>query len=417
MQAIPAAGDESSGVLVKILVANKFGYLRGGLERVMFDEIDWLRAAGHEVELFATAHERNVDARFSAHFPAYREIGRDSKPTFDSVGSMFWNREAHDAMAKVIDEFRPDILHVHGIHRHLSPSVLSAARDAGVPSVMTAHDFNLICPQNVMLRGGRLVCQPRECGQVWFGACVSNRCVQNSLARSALGATELGFQRLRNAFKPLSAIITPSDFMARALSDGGVSQRFVVVRNAVAVNPSGKPSGSGMLVVGRLSPEKGVDVALEAARMAGMRLTVVGDGPLEPELRERFPEAEFTGHVGSARLAELRASARAVIVPSRCLENASMSVLEAMAAGVAVIASDIGGTSELVADDVSALLVAPGDTQGLSEAMSRLARDPELAARLGAAARSRAEREFAPASHVAGLVAVYESALAPTEPR
>jgi glycosyltransferase involved in cell wall biosynthesis len=402
---------------MRILVANKFGYLRGGLERVMLDEMGWLRAAGHDVELFATTDQRNVPARYADEFPSYREIGPGSPFKFESVRRMFWNREAHDAMARVLGRFKPDVLHVHGIHRHLSPSVLEAARDACVPSIMTSHDFHLICPGNVLLRGTGAVCEPRACGRVWFGECVGSACVQGSTMRSALAATELGYQRARGSYALLDTIVCPSQFMANQLRGGGIPVRLEVVRNAVPAVPAVSAvagAGEQFLVVGRLSAEKGVEMALEAARVAGVQLIVAGDGPLGASLRERFPEATFMGHVPYPDLAVALASVRAVVVPSLSLENAPMSVLEAMASGVSVIASDAGGIPELVVHEENGLLVPPGDIGALAAALLRLQGNPSLARRLGQVGRVRSLAEFAPAAHTAGLLRVYENAIGRT---
>lgn len=398
---------------MRILVISKFGYMRGGLERVMFDEIRWLRDAGHDVELFTTADARNEPSHLSTWFPRSYDYGAAARPDFAAVRDMFWNRAAASAVTEVIAEVEPDVVHCHGVHRHLSPSVLDAAQRAGVPLVLTAHDYFLVCPGNVLLRGGTTPCQPRRCGRRVFAAAAVHRCVDGSIARSVLGAAELTYQRLsRNYERTIRTVVCPSRFVADLLAQGGVDgPKLAVLPHAVAVTDARRaPTDGPFLVAGRVSPEKGISVALEAARRAGVPMVVAGDGPLLPELRTLYPEADWVGHLDAHDLSALLAKATALVVPSRSPENAPMSVLEAMAAGVPVIASRIGGIPEQVTDKSDGLLVPPGDHLALSAAMQRLWEDPGLAATLGAEARRTARERFAPAAHVTALLDIYHEA-------
>jgi len=400
---------------VRALVVNKFGFVRGGLERVMFDEIEMLREAGHEVELFSTAHGDNLPARFEDRFPPYREFGPGGGFSARAVAQMFWNDQAAQAVRGVLEEYQPDVVHCHGIHRHLSPSVAAQARRAGIPVILTAHDFFLICPANTLLRGGTEPCAPRRCGTRQYFSAAGNRCVQGSVARSALAAVELTFQRaMRTYERSVDVFVAPSDFAAGAMILGGLpKERITVIRNSVRVSAAGvtRPAGpgEGFLYVGRLSREKGVEHAIEAARRCGAALTVAGDGPLGETLRAKGG-AEFLGHIDSGTLAGLVARARAVVVPSICYENAPMAVLEGMAAATPVIASRIGGIPEQIEDGVSGILVEPGDVHGLSQAMKRLHDDEALASEMGERARRIAQERFSPERHLEALLGTYETA-------
>lgn len=399
---------------MRILAVSKFGYFRGGLERVMFDEIQWLREAGHEVEYFATADERNEPSPFIHAFPQPHEYGPSGRPSLDSVRAMFWNKAAAAALSSVLSDFGPDVIHCHGIYRHLSPSVLREAQRARVPVVMTAHDYFLVCPGNVMLRGGSTPCEPRACGSRSYGGAIVHRCIQGSLARSALGAAELTYQRLLRHYEAtVHTVICPSRFMAEALVKGGVNgPEIVVLPNAVPeMNTRARVSGGPFVFAGRLSAEKGVSDALEAARLAAVPIVIAGEGPSSTALAARFPEAKFVGRLGSEDLARLVGVATALVVPSRWYENASMSILEAMALGVPVIASSIGGIPEQVVDGREGLLVPPGDVGALASAMGRLWAEPVFAAVLGEQAHQRVRERFALAPHVAGLVGIYRKAI------
>jgi len=334
---------------MRILFVNKFAFNRGGQERVVFDEIAWLRERGHEAELFSTSHADNLPWAYSEHFPPYRELGAGGRPDIQAVRAMLWNSAAERALVTVIEDYKPDVVHFHGIHRHLSPSVLAAARRARVRTVMTLHDYWPICPGNVLLRGGESVCEPHACGRLHTAA-ITNRCVQDSVPRSALAAFELTWQSLSRAYTSrLDALISPSRFLRDQIVRGGfTAPRFDVVPNAV-VAATATPSNaeaSGLLYAGRLSPEKGLSVLIEAASKTGTRLVVAGEGPSRTEI-ERLPFVEYLGMLEPERLMAARMRTVGAVVGSVWYENAPMAILESMACGRPVIATAIGGIPEL----------------------------------------------------------------------
>jgi len=403
--------------MMRILVANKFWYVRGGLERVMFDEIALLEDAGHEVAHFSAAHPDNVASPWSDDFVPYLEIGAGSALSAiekaQAVARMFDNRVAARCFGRVIERFEPDVVHCHGIHRQLSPSLLRVARAAGVPVVQTLHDYHHLCPADVLLRGGYVACDPPVCSAYWYGPAVSNRCVRGSLAASALSAAETFESRVLGRYeRGVARFICPSEFLATKMRDGGWNVPMTVVRNAVAAPPrSSAASREGFLFAGRLSPEKGVDVFLKAAEIAGVAAIVAGDGPLRPALEAAHPTATFLGHLESSRVFELLGGVRAAVVPSTALENSPLSVLEPMAAGVPVIASRVGGIPELYDDGVEGLLVPPGDVDALSSALRRVATDDAFAVSAGRLAYRRVVDNHTPERHLRELVGVYTSVL------
>ena len=225
-------------------------------------------------------------------------------------------------------------------------------------------------------------------------------------------AAETAWQRARGVYERCVArFIAPSVFMREVMLDGGwTTVPCDVVPNAVPVGEPRSDAGAGFLFAGRLAPEKGVESALEAAAKAGVVITVAGEGPLEGILREQYPDVCFLGRVSGDEVDELIRSCRAVIVSSVCLENAPMSVLEAMAAGAPVIASDIGGIPEQVSNGAEGFLVPPHDVPALSTAMARLQADPELARRMGEAGQRTVAERFSPETRVRALLDVYAAA-------
>ena len=378
----------------------------------MFDEIGWLEEAGHEIAHFSTAHPKNDPSPWAGYFVPYLELGADAglstRESLVAAARLFHNGEAARRFTRLLDDFRPDVVHAHGIHRQISTSILGVARGRKIPVVHSLHDYHLICPADVLLHRGTTVCEPRRCGRLNFGPCVAGRCVRGSLPASALSAAETAWARARRAYtRAGDRFICPSDFMRRQMAQAGWQAPMDVIPNALPVDSTRPEPGEQFLVIGRLSREKGIHVVAEAARLAGARLTVAGDGPLRAGLEAGYPEITFTGHLSGNDVRNLTRTARAVVVPSVWFENAPMSVLEAMAAGVPVIASRIGGIPEQVTDGVDGLLVDPGDPKVLAEAMKRLADDRDFAMTLGARAQATVAERYSPAMHLARLEKTY----------
>jgi glycosyltransferase involved in cell wall biosynthesis len=403
-------------------VANKFWYRRAGLERVMFDEIEWLEAAGHEVAHFSASHPENDESPWADYFVPYLEIGVHSTLPLRrkalAAQRMFWNRDAARRFSRLVDDFRPDILHVHGIHRHLSPSILVAARQAGLPVVQSLHDYHPICPADDLLLGGSSACEPVRCGRFNVLPCAFYQCVQHSTTKSTLAAAELLWRRWVVRIESLvDAFISPSRYLAHVVTAGGIRRRPVhVLPNAIPTPDTTRSSrgGEAFVYAGRLSREKGLPTLMRAVRLAGVRLQVAGAGPLRDSLAATAPPGvSFLGRLGGEEVDRLLAGCRAAVVPSEWAENAPMAVLEPMVLGRPVIASRMGGIPEQARDGRDGILVPAGDHLALAAALRVLADDADLADRLGRSARARATTLFDPVSHTAGLLDVYASVLRP----
>ncbi|MBE0416983.1 MAG: glycosyltransferase [Coriobacteriia bacterium] len=420
---------------MRIVFANKFWFCSGGVERVAFDEVRALENLGHEVAHFATAHPRNEASPWSGYFPPYIDLGDGAHlGLLDKITAavrMFSNGEAARRFSKLLEDFRPDVVHAHAIHRQISPSILFVAARLGVPVVETVHDYHHICPGDTLLRGQSTICEPRSCGRIDFTPAVRHRCMDGDLARSALSAAETFFQRVRGSYaRCVSLMISPSMFLAHAFKAAGWPTPIRVVPNAVqggmGIGRAGSslPGGDGLAEVldneegyfffcGRLVPEKGLREAAAAADSARVRLVVAGEGPLSGEL-EGLDRVQRLGWLCEDDARRVLAGSRAAVVPSLWYENAPMSVLEAMSLGVPVVASKVGGIPEQVRDGVDGLLVPAGDVRALTAALSALKEDPERARVMGIAARERTRRDFSMSRHIERLLEVYGEALSGT---
>jgi glycosyltransferase involved in cell wall biosynthesis len=417
---------------MRILHVNKFLFRRGGAEGYMADLAGLQRAAGHEVAFFGMTHPENEPQQYATAFPAYVEFepAPGSLPTrLRLAGRMLWSTSASRGIRSVIEDFRPDVVHVHNIYHQLSPSVLHPVQQAGIPAVMTLHDYKLACPTYQFLDKGE-ICTACVDGGPWQA--VRRRCRNGSLTVSGMAALELSVHRLIGAYDPVRVFLCPSRFLAERMADAGVfPDRLLVQDNFAdveAISPQQRP-GFGVVYAGRLTREKGVDVLVRAAGMLAREMStsapllqVAGDGPERYRLEElattEAPGAVvFHGRLPKERLHDVIRAGSVCVVPSRWHENQPLAVLEAFACGVAVVATALGGLPDLIADGRTGRLVTHEDPKALVEALRPLVTDAAEAHRWGRAARQVAEERFAPARHLAGVLSAYARAKTADEDR
>ncbi|HZU40410.1 MAG TPA: glycosyltransferase [Solirubrobacteraceae bacterium] len=312
---------------------------------------------------------------------------------------------APDEVASAVRRTRARVLHAHNLHPTLGWRALAAARRAGARVVLHLHQYRLVCAVGVCFTRGQ---DCTRChGRNTLPGLALN-CRGSAAEALAYGAGLALWQRRLAAC--VDAFVVPSHFALTRLTELGapVASAHVVghVVRSIAAEPA--PGGGGYaLVAGRLAPEKGVEVAIAACRLAGLPLVVAGDGPLRATLERHARAGErdsvrFTGPLDAAGLARLRREAAVALVPSRFAETFGLAAAEAMGAGLPVAASRIGALPELVPETG---LAAPGDARALAQAITRLLRArPEA----GAEALARVRATAAPAAIAPALRAVYD---------
>ncbi len=406
---------------MRILQVNKFVYRKGGAEAYMLDVADLQRRRGHEIAFYGMAHPDNLDVDHAAHFAPHLSFDPPEPGPTGRVrvaARMLWSRSARRGIDAVIEAFRPDVAHLHNVYHQLSPSILGPLRRHGVPTVMTLHDYKLVCPTYQLLDHGR-ICE--ACIGNTFAPAVRRRCNRGSLAGSALVAAESTLHHGLGLWGRVDRFICPSAFLAAKLAEGGVYPdrlRHVEHFMDLASVAAAETPGAGVVVAGRLSHEKGIDVAVRAvAGRPGLTLTVAGDGPARAELvalaAELAPDRiRFTGRLAKDELHDLLRASAVLAVPSRWYENQPMIVLESFACGTPVVASGLGGLTELIRPGVDGELVPADDASALGAALSAVAADPAAARRMGLAGRSLAVERFEPERHLDRLESVYAEAAA-----
>ncbi|EEW24560.1 glycosyltransferase [Rhodobacter ferrooxidans] len=377
-----------------------------------------LRANGHEVAMMSCA-EPGLDAAGVEFFPEavdYRN-GGIIKRVLNFPG-MIYNRGAKAAMARRISEFCPDIVHAFAIYVRLTPAILEAAKEAGVPVVLSCNDYKHICPNYKLFHHGK-ICD--DCKGGHFYQALRNRCCHDSVAFSAASMVEAYVQDGLDIWRRnVHTFLFASKFMAEKTEEfwGKGRVRIDFLRNPfdVARHEITPNVGDYVLYFGRLIEEKGVDVLLEAAALApDVPIVIVGDGPDQARLNARalgLANVRMVGPAWGDDLAQYLHGARAVVVPSLWHENFPYVILQAFAASKPVIGSSRGGIPEMIGD-ARGWTYQASDATALATVLRQVVQLPnQKIAEIGADALTFLREELSDDSTYERLIAIYRKALA-----
>jgi glycosyltransferase involved in cell wall biosynthesis len=342
---------------------------------------------------------------------------RDLEHSILMRAGAFWtgayNRASYREMHRLLEADRPDLVHVHSVYPMFSPSILLACRKAGVPVVMTVHTHNLTCPTWFHLRNGS-TCESCLGGNEY--QCVRHNCRQNLLESTAYALRSFVARRFRLFHNNVDILMVPTHFSKTMLLRAGFDRdQVMVVPNPTAVTeiPSDRALGDYVAFAGRISPEKGLDTLLSAAALLPhLSFKVAGDGPVLPSMIARAPKnVSFEGRLAYDQLLSFYRKARMLVVPSVWFEPFGMVAADAMALGLPVVASRIGGLPDVVDEGVTGLLFEPGNAAELAQQICRIWADPELGARLGQSGRTKAAHRYSQEAYYRNLLAAYNTAI------
>jgi glycosyltransferase involved in cell wall biosynthesis len=334
---------------------------------------------------------------------------------FNAFWGGVYNIRAYFEMRRTLKDDRPDVVHIHSVYPMFSPSILVACRQAGVPVVMTVHSHNLTCPTWFHLHKGR-ICE--ECAGGHEYHCITKNCRNNILESIAYALRSTVARVFRLFHNNVDVLIVLSPFGQEKLLQAGYdAEQIAIIPNSTSVEvkeaTAHKPVGEYVAFAGRLSSEKGVDILLAAAnRMPDIPFKIAGDGPALPELKTRAPRnVEFLGRLGFSDLLAFYRKSLALVVPSLWFEPFGLVVVDAMALGVPVIASRIGGLPYLVDEGITGALFQPGDSEDLIKQVRRLWESPQLCECLGRAGQVKVLRQYSQDAYYRNLIVVYQRAI------
>lgn len=398
---------------MNILQINNYGYMRGGSETYFLALQKLLQENNHHVVPFTIADKRNAVSTWSGYWPKGVDL---EAPSVMDVMRFIYSPESRRYVARLCDRFRPCVAHLHIYYGQLTTAVLREVKKRGIPVVQTLHEYKLLCPVYTRVYGGR-ICHACNGRHFWHAA--SRRCNRNSFARSLLSATESYVSHAFGSWDDIDHFIAVSDFVRHEMVAAGLPQeKITTVHNFIDtqhLNPSNE-QGDYFLYFGRLERIKGVMTLLDAMRHSPGRLVFAGNGPARSEMEvfirhHGMRNVTFMGFKEGRELHDLIRASRCVIAPSEWHEPFGLVLVEAFAFGRPVIASRIGGMTEIVEEEKNGLLFSPGSVEELAQAMRWMWEHPIEALSMGQWGRALAEKKFTPQQHYAELSDVYRKVM------
>lgn len=367
------------GLCMKILMVNKFYYIKGGSETYYFALKRLLESKGHTVIDFSMKDEKNFDSPYSDYFVENIDYNTQGNvlAKIKAGFNIIYSVEAKKKFEQLVKDTKPDLVHLHIFQHQISPSILDVIKKYNLPTVYTAHDLKMLCLNYKMLQHGK-ICE--ECKGEKYYHCALNKCVKNSFAKSSINVIEGYIHKWRKSYDAIDKIITPSEFYKRKFEEFGIaSERVVHIPNFLETE---KPiinikedNRTYYLYFGRLSEEKGIFSLLHAFRELSLRLYIVGTGALRTTIEQYIQQnnmrnVQLLGFKYGQELKDIVGNAKAVILPSEWYENGPYSAIEALQLGCPIIGADIGGISELV--DGNGILFRSGDAMDLAEKVQKI---------------------------------------------
>jgi glycosyltransferase involved in cell wall biosynthesis len=383
---------------MRIAVLHNFYQQPGGEDQVFASETEMLERAGHTLIRITETNDR------------LNEMG-----ALGQARAMIWNRDAYRRVFETIRRERVEVAHFHNTFILLSPASYYAARRAGAAVVQTLHNYRLLCPAATFLRDGKPCEDCLGHFVAWPG--VRHACYHGSRKTTAGVAAMLSLHRAAGTWRnAVDAYIALTEFARPRFVKGGLPAARICVKPNFIQDPGIGKAGDYALFAGRICHEKGIATLVDAWRTGAAMppLRIAGDGPMCAEMREQIRDlknVEWIGRLSRDQvLAEMR-GAMALVIPSIWYEGFPVSVVEAFATGLPVIASNIGALPELIKHEKTGLVFEAGDARGLSDAVLRLARDSDLRSKLRSNCRTEFVELYGEERNLQLLMSIYEAAL------
>ena len=402
---------------------NNCHYRRGGADVVYLNTGDLLESRGHDVAYFSTKSQYNYPTTYSDYF--VRDVDALQLNFVEQLAYMprkLFSWESHRKLKKVIANFHPDLAHIHLYKGGLTASILPVLRKGKIPTVITLHDYSLLCPRNIMIDGDGKICE--RCLTATRLNCIYHRCNRKNIYYSIINYLE--FVLNNNILKPkdyFNKIVCVSKFnYLKHSSHPLFKERFLHLYNFYPLLSQSNPKtvkGSYFLFYGRLAPEKGVMTLINTWKRLGdgVRLKIIGEGVMSGQIKDELKNnnlgnIEFLGFRKGEELFNYIRNASYIIVPSEWYENNPLTIVEAYSVGKPVIGSNIGGIPELVIEGKTGFLFGMGNSYELEAKINQALRlsDSQYLEMSEIAYRFACEK-FSEKSHYHDLLKIYKEVI------
>lgn len=390
---------------MKILQVNNFFRHSGGETTAVNHEKNLLQNSGHHLRLFGVTNDW---------------VGGIWKKIVTALNVTYSTSSKADLRAE-IDNFLPDVVHIHNFFPMLTPSVFDACQDAGVPVVHTLHNYRLICPSSLLWRDGN-VCEDCITGSVY--KCVIHGCYRHSRLGTLAIAHMVDVHQRRGTWKKkINCFIALTDFARKKFIQAGLPEEKISVKPNFVYDDPGMGEGKGgyAVSVGLLSPAKGLKTLLTAWKKLGKNITlkIVGNMPAIPVIGDtgvgNIPGVEFLGYQPNEKVLQLMKEAAFLVFPSESYEGFPLAIAEAFAAGTPVVASNLGAMASIIEHDRTGLLFGPGNHEELIAAIERLIARPHILKQMRNAARAEYDAKYSAERNYGILINIYNQVLKNTK--
>ena len=356
----------------------------GGTETFHYNLADALIAAGHEVIYFSMYDKRNIPCLQDNYFVSnvdYNDTNLGVGKKIKLGLKLIYSFEAKRNIQQLIEKERPDVAHIGLIHRQITFSVVDMLKKYNIPIVMHLHELTAICPCYTMLRPDGRICS--DCSKKGYWNCVRYSCIKGSKFKSLLAYAEAKFLKIGRYYDKIDLYIAECEFYKSLVENSHfTNSKIIQMNNFLPISQEYKSfpeCEDYILYFGRYAREKGVMTILEAYVKSNCneRLVLVGKGSEEEKIKEFVKshhlenKVEVNGSVFGEKMDRIIEKAKIVLVPSEWYENGAFVVLQALAKGKIVVASDIAGLSDIIQDGKTGYLAKAGNSDSFAAAINK----------------------------------------------
>jgi len=373
---------------MKVLMVNKFLYPNGGSETYIFEIGKQLQKMGHEVQYFGMEHKGRIVGNHVDSYTSNMDFHGSKLFKLLYPFKIIYSTEARKKIRAVLDDFKPDIVHLNNINFQITPSILYEIKKyekdtkRRVKIIATAHDYQWVCPNHMMyIPHKEEICE--RCTGGKYSNCAKYRCIHNSRVKSILGSMESYLYHFRKTYGLIDTIICPSGFLQKQLAkDKTMAGKLVAMHNFVTISKEETEAlnyekEDYVLYFGRFAKEKGIETLLKVCeQLPKIPFVFAGSGPLE-DIVNQSANIKNVGFQKGKALQELIAKAQFSIYPSEWYENCPFSVMESQMYGTPVIGAAIGGIPELIQEGINGDLFESGNADDLKKKIEALWLDKE----------------------------------------
>jgi len=383
-----------------LLVHNKYKHA-GGEDSVVRQESELLVSYGHSVEQLI--YDNSV-------------IKTPLEKLISGLKTIYSPASAKRIKARIL-AFQPDIIHVHNFLPLVSPAVFIVAKKFGIPTVLTLHNYRLICPSATLFYNGEIY--EKSINTVFPWSAIWKGVYRNSKLQTAVVVLMIAVHHFLGTWKySIGSYIALTHFAKEKFEHAALSipeEKLFVKPNFVQDHSSGDQYRSDyFLFIGRLTEEKGIRTVLKAASLYHIKLVIIGDGPLRSLVEEyaKFNSTiSYVGFLPREAVINYLKKCKALIFPSIWYEGFPVTITEAFSTGTPVIASNLGGMKEIIQDKVNGLLFEPGNEKDLILSIIEIVTNDKLVRIISENARTCYLAYYTPSVNYSQLTTIYKNTI------